>query len=1557
MSTGKNFKRRDFIKGISLTGFSLVPGSQVLAGLFGNAAFVDTSRFVDYSVRMTHYESLLTLEFYFINIAGSLDVPLKSITAKKFDSNDLWAGQRESYMIVRLPQQHIAEQPFYLGTHPNESERGMKVIDPNVDKGVYAHTLISGYSYLVFRIRFDKLPDISNGMLSLNAKELMNWNADHFKLVVRRDRNGTIFQVNNQTGRGTPEEDYKLEYPLGYKGKTFNPENFPRIKSRSIQDGTDQKGNSREFGDSSPVTALEIPRGLILCPSLPDQDNFKFRWTFSYPAPEIGSGWTSRMEELWMATLKVERKQLLPGAPEPIRPAQLPESANENPQVAAEFEHKGDDLMRLLPLGSFPVPIREGSKPDEPKIILPGTSKETEWNIIPKPLHRAILVKLYMEYFLKASARKLSFTPLGVCTEIKWRNSSVETNKFNELFAWKQSISFGRDQEIKVAELVVEACFGMKMLLIETNKRRSIKSVALLERFFLLMPLDVEKDYTLYNNDENINNYDVANYKCNTPYKKVMFATLDPKRVVAPEWQDKNDTAQDAEGKVVAFWAKQPGFNKEEPYIEWDFEAIDWHNQKCSFKKKLFLLRGSLTEKTGDGKNTKYPFEADKAVEEKRELLARQLDEKTPFDINVIDNTIKDLKQLFSNPGNIWHRIEKVSEQSSLQYVEYYRQFLERLLQKTEADIRARAGEIEDEVIEEFTIFKKRLLDIQNIIWENIGSAQQQVEAILHDVEQLGHTIPAATKQKLDELAEKILAELSLKENWDKVPDLIKDYEKQAQEFINRARDNATAEINVKIEALRQMVNAAVVYPVATYFDHESQRFLQQIPAQMRTDIARTIKTSTDKINECLNEIRKIERTAKSKIDLFKKDIGYAVYGVEEELENLKARLIQDFPKEWKEKYERLRQGYHKANAKISNLKTDFIIFRNNLRKRAEDKLFDFYEEYACFPQLHTAQVYVQTVTDLVQRDIPIKMKYAADYYKNQVDEFALETKKNVAKVFSEIKADARELVKTSVREIANELGGLVNPELAADFMTYVKDTRDAATQILDEAKAARKEIEAGLASELEKIKKEFEENETFKELKAANADMSKQLEAYENDIRQAHQSLVLLGRNAKESFEQHKKMAEMEAKNYFKGLEAKILGSINLKDILGVGFEPPKFDRKNNEISYRFVTQKLQTVSLGPFKFYNNVRGNKAQLTAYFRKPIRQSGEFYSSTSLTNFSVGIFEDRLLIEFKKLEIRTDNNVKNKVSVDIGDVRFQKELAFLQALSRNIQIPGTGITLSITPREISADFAYALPSINGGAFTMANLKFRVGVAIPITIGGNKSATPIVARFGINGPDDKFVVAAGIWGGRGHFVIEATPKYIRRIDTGIDFGGYFALDLVIAKGEAFLMAGIRYVYMRDEVGDTSMEFYCMLSCGGSVTVFGFITISILFVLCLRYQKYQGKSSLYGIASVSCSVKIGFFKKSFTLSYSKRLAGTESARKEPPTARIFRPEQYQVTQAVTVDTGAPLSARFADYDFRDRPATKYTLRDTYQGGLWKKYCKSYRLNRPFSNYSLNG
>jgi len=1509
MSDKPTIPRREFIKGISLTGISFLPGAKVISGLVANSDGVDTSKFVQHAVRLMHYENLLHLEFYFINVSESDGW----IGRRIFENYDPWYAQRESYMVVRLPQQHIAERSFDFAKDPLTSP-------------VYAATTISGYSFLVFRIFFDRLPALSKGKLRQNHADLMDWNAPYFGLVVRKNLKDYVFQLD---GNG------ENQYPLGYTKdaaniNTFSQENFPKEKHLSIP------WKSRQYGDSSPFTAIEVPWGLVLSPGLPDQDNFRFRWNFTRPELKKHLEGTARASELWMATLQVERIKGAPlSAVKPEEKKKSPTEKNENPLVAAEFENTGDNLMQLLFIGF---------KNDEPL--------DSTVPYLPMLTNRKDLVDAYLSFRIKGSTKKMAFTPLGISTEMKFRNTHADTDNI-KLFGWRQSISFGRDQEVKIAQLFVESCYGLKMLVVQSTKRRTIRGVALLEKFTLLMPLEIEKDYSLYDNNKNIKSYKADNYKYNTSYKKVVFGSLNPKRIQDPGSDPITDpvdhpdhTVMDG-NTVLAFWAKTP----QGADLEWDFIATDWHGKECPFKSKLFLLSQSLSDTTTKGPT--YPLKTDEAVQtanDKVSSLVTQLNNNTLANPGEIDTAIAAYQQAIQTSANVWHKIENASGQFTLGLTDQYRTVLTALLSQIEANIRAKAWQIEDEIMEEFMIFKKRILDIGSVIWENIGAAQQQALSIIQALKNIGHPLPndgETIKKDLQDLADSVQTEIRTLTDLGTLQTAIDRYIALLQKKVDDFLANADATIRQMVDQMRDSLNAAIAYKVNTWFETEKQRFLNAIPVAVRDGIVKDFDAKGAKIKNALDTIRRTEANFKGRIELYGKEIGFAVYGVEEELENMKAAIIKKFPDDWQKRYDDFRQVYQEENAKISRLKTDFILFRNNYRQKADQILFDFHQDYACFPQMHTAQVYVQTITDMVHKEIPVRMKYAEDYFKNQVDDFVLETKQNVSRVFAEIKADTKELVKTSMREIAHELGGLVNPELSADFMTYMKDSRDAATAILANAEKTGRQLEDDAKAQLKAAADYYAQSEVVKNLKQNFGDLKDLIHDHENDLRQAQQGLILIGKAAKENIQANVKELEIQAKDYFKGLEAKIMGSINLKDILGVGFELPKIDRRTNEISYQFITEKLQPVSLGPFAFYNKSGTKVARLSAYFKKQLTAGGQFYSSTALTDFSVGIFDDRLLVSFDKLEMLTNNEVKNKVSVKISDVQFQKELAFLQALSKNIQIPGTGIVLNITPEQISAEYAYTFPSINGGAFTMANLKFRVGVIIPLSIGSSKSTTPIIAMFGINGPDDKFVVAAGIYGGRGHFVIETTPKYLRQIDTGIEFGGYFGLDLTIAKGEAFLMAGIRFVYTRDDIGATTIDFYCTLSCGGSVTVFGFITISVLFMLILHYQQYQGSSSLYGIASVSYSIKIGFFKKSFTLSYTKRLAGTDSKQPPPSTSLIRPPANFRDFLAVERGDHASWYIEQADYREEEWLKKKHGLKKTYAGNRWSKFCRSYKLN----------
>ena len=348
---------------------------------------------------------------------------------------------------------------------------------------------------------------------------------------------------------------------------------------------------------------------------------------------------------------------------------------------------------------------------------------------------------------------------------------------------------------------------------------------------------------------------------------------------------------------------------------------------------------------------------------------------------------------------------------------------------------------------------------------------------------------------------------------------------------------------------------------------------------------------------------------------------------------------------------------------------------------------------------------------------------------------------------------------------------------------------------------------------------------------------------------------------------------------DFFQGLQAKILGSLKLKDILPVDTCLPKMNKTKQALYYNFITKNfIRSVDIGSIQF---ITRDDTRLVCYLEKSLVEKNKYLSQTRLENFTLLIFGGRLQIDFKSIELISNETTKNKASVEVGNVSFKKELAFLDALSKNIKIPGTGILLNIFPDSVVADYTYGFPGISGGVFTMTNLKFNVGVTVPFPTGGRLK--PVRASFGINTYDDPFVIAVSIFGGRGIFVLETTPRYISKIDCGFEFGGYLGLNLGIAQGQAYLMAGIRYVYTHDDAGESTMNFYGYLTCGGSITVFGFISISVCFLLCMSYQKQSdGTSSLSGTASLSLSVKVGFFEKSFSLTFTKTIAGTDSNNK---------------------------------------------------------------------------
>jgi hypothetical protein len=130
------------------------------------------------------------------------------------------------------------------------------------------------------------------------------------------------------------------------------------------------------------------------------------------------------------------------------------------------------------------------------------------------------------------------------------------------------------------------------------------------------------------------------------------------------------------------------------------------------------------------------------------------------------------------------------------------------------------------------------------------------------------------------------------------------------------------------------------------------------------------------------------------------------------------------------------------------------------------------------------------------------------------------------------------------------------------------------------------------------------------------------------------------------------------------------------------------------------------------------------------------------------------------------------------------------------------------------------------------------------------------------------ENPFTLTVAIFGGGGFLGLIATPKGIA-VEAALEFGGSLALNLGVASGSVYAMAGIYYSNAGDEV---TLAAYFRL--GGAVEVLGLICISVEFYMELVYQT---GGTLYGDASVKVKVEVMFFSKTVTLHTSKTFAGS--------------------------------------------------------------------------------
>jgi hypothetical protein len=236
--------------------------------------------------------------------------------------------------------------------------------------------------------------------------------------------------------------------------------------------------------------------------------------------------------------------------------------------------------------------------------------------------------------------------------------------------------------------------------------------------------------------------------------------------------------------------------------------------------------------------------------------------------------------------------------------------------------------------------------------------------------------------------------------------------------------------------------------------------------------------------------------------------------------------------------------------------------------------------------------------------------------------------------------------------------------------------------------------------------------------------------------------------------------------------------------------------------------------------------------------------------------------------------RLGKKVGGKIDQELV-VEFLGALSFVNDLRKALGklLADNGLILAIESDMIYAGIKIRIPDITLGAVAVTNIALNMSLGLPLGRG------PLRLRFALCDPINTFRVAVTIFAGGGFLALElaSQPEYCK-VEVAIEFGGSLTLSVGFASGSVSVMAGLYYSW-----SGSSTIFAGYIRVCGVIVVLGFIEVSIVIYLALGYQNVGGKSQLHGIATITIRVKIGFFSKSFSLTYEKTIGGSDAPKQD--------------------------------------------------------------------------
>jgi hypothetical protein len=268
---------------------------------------------------------------------------------------------------------------------------------------------------------------------------------------------------------------------------------------------------------------------------------------------------------------------------------------------------------------------------------------------------------------------------------------------------------------------------------------------------------------------------------------------------------------------------------------------------------------------------------------------------------------------------------------------------------------------------------------------------------------------------------------------------------------------------------------------------------------------------------------------------------------------------------------------------------------------------------------------------------------------------------------------------------------------------------------------------------------------------------------------------------------------------------------------------------------------------------------------------------EFSSNSALKNFTVGIVgvgsEYLINVKFDHIKFEVTDKKKPDVSVKMADkdgIFFGGPLKFINLL--NSIIPMNGFDdppyLDVSLTGVKCGYTQAVPNLQLGAFTLANISIGAEVNLPFTGG------PLTLGFRFCERHQPFTLTFAFLGGGGFFGMEVDLQGIRQIEAAFELGAAASVNFGVASGAVSIMAGI-YFKMTFESGQNSTQLTGYVRINGAVCVLGLITASIELYMALTYLIDKNKA--YGEASLKIKVEVLFFSKTVTIQTQRTFAGS--------------------------------------------------------------------------------